>query len=76
MNAARRRSRLNMSWITAGIGVVIVLVAVALMAYSAPVRSAAPARQPASVRLAPVPLPHGPIRLERDAGPAPAIRAR
>jgi hypothetical protein len=74
MNAARRRSRLNMSWITAGIGVVIVLVAVALMAYSAPVRSAAPARQPASVR--PAPLPHGPIRLERDAGPVPAIRPR
>lgn len=32
MNAARRRSGLNLSWITAGIGVVIVLVAVALMA--------------------------------------------
>ena len=66
----RRTSRLNASWITAGIGVVIVLVAVALMAYSAPSRSAAPARLAAPVRQAPA--PHGPIHLERDAGPVPA----
>lgn len=59
----RRRPRLNSSWITAGIGVVIVLVSVALMAVSAPVRSAAPVHQ--------TPVPHGPIHLERDAGPIP-----
>jgi hypothetical protein len=58
-----RRSRLN-TWITAGIGVVIVLVAVALMAVSAPARPAAPVR--------PAPAPHGPILLQRDAGPIPA----
>jgi hypothetical protein len=60
----RRRSRLNSSWITAGIGVVIVLVSVALMAVSAPARSAAPVR--------PAPVPPGLIHLERDAGPIPA----
>lgn len=64
----RRRSRLNSSWITAGIGVVIVLVSVALMAVSAPARSAAPVR--------PAPAPHGPIHLERDAGPIPAPGSR
>ena len=59
----RRRSRLDSSWITAGLGVMIVLVSVALMAVSAPVRSA-PVR--------PAPAPHGLIHLERDAGPIPA----
>jgi hypothetical protein len=60
----RRRSRPNTSWITAGIGLVIVLVSVVLMAVSAPARPAAPVR--------PAPAPHGLIHLERDAGPIPA----
>jgi hypothetical protein len=61
MSAVRSFLHRNAPWVTGGIGVMILLVSVVLMAYSAPGRSPAPAR--------PVPTPHGHTHLERDAGP-------
>ncbi len=60
------------TWVTAGIGIVTVLVAVLLMAYSAPGRSSAPASQanPAGAARA----PHGPTHLQGDFGPRPGPR--
>lgn len=52
----RFTSRLNTTWIAAGIGVVILVVSFVLMAYSAPGRTSVPARSgPAS---------HGSIHLQ------------
>ena len=56
MSTVRSFLRRNAPWVTGGIGVMILLVSVVLMAYSAPGRSPAPAR--------PVPMPHVRIHLQ------------
>ena len=63
MSAVRSFLRRNAPWVTGGIGVLILLVSVVLMAYSAPGRPAPPVRQ--------APVPHGRVILQRDAGPIP-----
>jgi hypothetical protein len=72
MSAVRSFLRRNAPWVTGGIGVLILLVSVVLMAYSAPGRPPAPAR--------PVPMPHVRIPLQGDAGlipgPGPGSRSR
>ena len=54
---------LNTTWITAAAGVVILIVSMALMAYSAP------GRAPATVR--PHPASHASAHLQREPGPGP-----
>jgi len=61
----RRRTftlRLNTTWMSAAIGVVILIVSMAMMVYSAPGRAAAPARPSAA---------HGSVRLPPRPGPVP-----
>jgi hypothetical protein len=59
---AGRTSRQYTTWVTGGLGAVIVLLSVVLMAYAAPSRPSAPTGR--------APAPHGPVQLQRDLGPA------
>ena len=61
---SRFTSRLNTTWITAGFGVVILIVSFVLMAYSAPGRPGLPAR--------PGPASQGSVHLQPRPGPVPA----
>jgi hypothetical protein len=61
---SRFTARLNMTWITAGLGVVILIVSFVMMAYSAPGRASLPAR-PSSVTQASV-------HTQSRPGPVPA----
>jgi len=54
--------RLNTTWISAGIGVVILIVSMAMMAYSAPGRAATPGRPAAA---------HGSVHLPPQPGRVP-----
>jgi len=60
----RFTSRLNTTWITAGTGVVILIVSFVLMAYSAPGRASVPAR--------PGPESQGSVHLQPRTGSVPA----
>jgi hypothetical protein len=65
---SRFTARLNTTWITAGIGVIILIVSFVLMAYSAPGQARGPAR--------PSPAWHGSVQLQPRPGPVPARELR
>ncbi len=67
-DTVRHPSRQYATSVTAGIGAVIVLLSVVLMAYAAPARSSAPTRPAAPTGRAPA--PRGPVQLQRDLRPA------
>jgi len=60
---SRFTARLSTTWITAGIGVIILIVSFVLMAYSAPRQTSVPAR--------PGPASHGSVHLQSGPGPVP-----
>jgi hypothetical protein len=64
----RFTARLNTTWITAGLGVVILIVSFVMMAYSAPGQVGVPAR--------PSPASHGSVHLQPRPGPVPARELR
>jgi len=61
---SRFTARLNTTWITAGLGVVILIVSFVLMAYSAPGRTGLPAR--------PGPAAQQSVHTQPPPGPVPA----
>jgi hypothetical protein len=65
---SRFTARLNTTWITAGIGVIILIVSFVLMAYSAPGQARGPAR--------PSRASHGSVHLPPRPGPVPARELR